>query len=234
MTAGVPITLYGAAYSVYVRAVRLALAEKGIPYRLVEVDIFAPGGPPIEHLARHPFGRIPAFDHGGVLLYESSAIERYVDEAFDGPRLQPANPIERARMNQAIGVLDAYAYRTLVWDIFVERVRAPLQGRAPDEALIASSLPKAETCLTALEALMGGRPFLAGDRLSLSDLHAVPMFVYFRMAREGAQLLARHKPLDAWLSVMVQRPSVMATRSPLEVAQAPAVRGGAALRNHDT
>ena len=53
--------VFGAAYSVYVRTVRLTLAEKDVPYRLVEVDVFAEGGPPREHFARHPFGRIPAF-----------------------------------------------------------------------------------------------------------------------------------------------------------------------------
>ena len=35
--------VFGAAYSVYVRAVRLALVEKGVPYRLEEIDIFAEG-----------------------------------------------------------------------------------------------------------------------------------------------------------------------------------------------
>jgi len=123
-----PPTVYGMPYSVYVRAVRLTLAEKGVPYRLVEVDVFAPGGPPQEHLARHPFGRMPAFEHGAVKLYESGAIERYVDEAFDGPRLQPDGPAARARMNQATSVLDSYAYRTLVWDIFVERVARRLRA----------------------------------------------------------------------------------------------------------
>jgi len=92
---GAPV-LYGAAYSVYVRAVRLALAEKGVACRLVEVDVFAPGGPPPEHLARHPFGKIPAFEHDGFRLYEAGAISRYVDEAFEGPPLQPARPRERA------------------------------------------------------------------------------------------------------------------------------------------
>ena len=40
------VTVYGAPYSVYVRIVRLALEEKGVAYRLEEVDIFADGGPP--------------------------------------------------------------------------------------------------------------------------------------------------------------------------------------------
>jgi glutathione S-transferase len=50
----IPI-VYGAAYSVYVRAVRLALEEKGAAYRLEEVDVFARGRPPASHLERHPF-----------------------------------------------------------------------------------------------------------------------------------------------------------------------------------
>jgi len=99
--------VFGAPYSVYVRAVRLALEEKGVPYELVPVDIFAPGGPPPEHRERHPFGKIPALEHAGFRLYEAGAITRYVDEAFPGPRLQPEEPRSRARMNQIIGILDS-------------------------------------------------------------------------------------------------------------------------------
>lgn len=212
--------LYGAAYSVYVRAVRLALAEKGVAYDLVEVDVFAPGGPPAAHMARHPFGRIPAFEHDGFRLFESGAIGRYVDEAFDGPPLQPAGARPRARMNQIMGILDNYAYRTLVWDIFVERVRAPARGGTPDEARIAAALPRAATCLDTLERLMDGAQFLAGPAPSLADLHAVPMFVYFRLAPEGAALIQRHAALALWLDRMMARPSLAATRSPLEPATA--------------
>ncbi len=147
--------VFGAAYSVYVRATRLALHEKGVAYDHVDVDVFAPCGPPAEHLARHPFGRIPAFEHGGFRLYESTAIERYVDAAFDGPPLQPQGPHAQARMNQALSVLDGYCYRALVWDIFVERVRAPARGGTPDEARIAAALPRAETCLRALTEIGG-------------------------------------------------------------------------------
>jgi len=208
--------VFGAAYSVYVRAVRLTLAEKGVPYRLVEVDIFAPGGPPAMHLARHPFGRIPAFEHDGFRLYEAGAIARYVDEVFPGPRLQSDEPKCRARMNQIISVLDSYAYRTLIWDIFVERVRAPAQGRATDEARITAALPRARTCLQALEELMGEQPWLAGPELTLADLHAAPMFAYFRMAPEGRELLARRPGLTRWWDAVARWNSMTETRSPLE------------------
>ena len=208
--------LYGAAYSVYVRIARLALVEKGVAYRLEEVDIFAEGGPPADYLARHPFGRIPAFEHDGFRLYESGAIARYVDEAFPGPALQPAAPKARARLNQAISVLDSYAYRTLVWDIYVERMRAAENGRVTDEAKIAAALPRAETCLSALEVLMAEGPWIAGPALSLADLHAAPIFAYAGLAPEGRDLLARHAALRRWWERIARRPSMAATRSPLE------------------
>jgi glutathione S-transferase len=210
--------LFGAPYSVYVRIVRLALAEKGVPYRLVEIDVFAAGGPPPGYLDRHPFGRIPALEHDGFRLYETAAISRYVDRAFPGPALQPEEPRRRARVDQIIGILDSYGYRTLVWDIFVERVRAPAQGRPADEARIAAGLPKAETCLGALQDLMAEGPFLAGPALTLADLHAAPMFAYFRLAPEGAELLARHAGLGRWWQLMATRSSMVETSSPLEEA----------------
>jgi glutathione S-transferase len=206
--------LFGAAYSVYVRSARLALEEKGVAYRLEEVDIFAPGGPPAAYRERHPFGRIPAFEYDGFRLYETGAITRYVDEAFAGPPLQPADPKRRARMNQAISILDNYAYRTLVWDIFVERVRAPKQGRARDEQKIAAALPKAATCLAALETIMSDDGHLAGEALTLADLHAAPMVAYFRLAAEGASLLDRHPALAAWWQRMARRRSVEAVCLP--------------------
>jgi glutathione S-transferase len=204
--------VYGSPNSVYVRTVRLALEEKHVAYDLNPVEVFGTGGLPAEHLSRHPFGRIPAFGHGSFMLYESSAITRYVDEAFDSPDLQPVPPYARARMNQAIGVLDSYCYRPLVWDIFVERIRAPAFGRPTDEARIAAALPVAETCLQALTDIGEGGPWLSGDALTLADLHAAPMFHYVRMTPEGRALLDRFAALAAWWDRMAARPSMAKTR----------------------
>ncbi len=208
--------VFGAAYSVYLRAVRLALEEKGVPYRLEEVDIFADGGPPEDYLARHPFARIPAFEHDGFRLYETNAISHYVDGAFPGPALMPSDLRQRARAHQIIGILDNYAYRTLVWDIFVERVRVPDRGGTPDETKIAEALTRARTCLAALEALMSDSAYLAGPQLSLADLRAAPMIAKFRVAPEGTQLLAECPGLARWWNGMAKRPSLAATRSAMD------------------
>lgn len=211
--------VYGASYSTYTRSVLLALIEKGVPCELVEVDVFAGSAASSDHLARHPFGKIPAFAHGDFQLYETAAILRYVDEAFPGPALQPADPPGRARMTQLIGILDSYAYRTMVWDIFVERSRGVSEEGPSDEAKIAAAVPKAARCFAAIGDLMAGAPFLAGDRLTLADLHAVPIVAYLRLTPEGRTLMEASPQIGRWWTAMASRPSVEATRFRLEAGR---------------
>jgi glutathione S-transferase len=201
-------TVYGADYSVYVRIVRLVLEEKGVAYRLEEVDIFAEDGPPAGYQIRHPFLKIPAFEHDGFRLYEAVAIARYVDGAFPGPALMPPTHRSRARSDQIIGILDSYAYRTWVWDIYVERTKA-----APNEAKIAEALPRAETCLAAIEELMEGDVFFLGPEPSLADLHAAPMLDHLRRTPEGARLLADHPRWQGWWAEMSERPNMAVTEA---------------------
>lgn len=206
--------LYGAPYSVYVRTVRLTLEEKGIHYNLVPIDIFAERGPPADYLLRHPFGRIPAFEYLGFRLYEAGAIIRYIDENFAAPALQPSSPAGRARVSQILSILDSYLYRPLVWDIYIERVEAPKQGRPTDEARIQAALPKAAVGLSALEQIMGAEPFFAGPNLTLADIHAASMFAYFVLAPEAQVLLADHPLLRIWWARVAARPSMKATAYP--------------------
>jgi glutathione S-transferase len=211
----VPV-LFGAAYSVYTRTLRLTLAEKGVDYRFDEVDIFAAGGPPPAHLQRHPFGKIPAFEHGDLRLYETAAICRYVDEAFDGTALQPATSAGRAVMAQAIGICDSYLYRPGVWDIYVERVRVPARGGTSDEAKIAAAIPIVRKSLAELSRLSAERPFIAGPHISLADLHAYPMLTLLRLAPEGRALLMGMPAIELWHQRMTARDSSVKTRFAIE------------------
>ena len=204
--------VFGAAYSVYVRTVRLVLAEKNVPYRLVEIDVFGEGGPPPDYLMRHPFGRIPAFEHDGFRLYETDAIIRYVDETFDGPSLIPETSRGRARMTQVMRILDSYAYPSMVWGVYVEQVDAPQEGRETDPVKLDEAIGRSRTCLEALERLMDDGPFLVGSRPCLADFLAAPMFTCFRMAPQGRQLLGEHPQLKSWLERMLVRPSMVETR----------------------
>ncbi|MER8945455.1 glutathione S-transferase family protein [Mesorhizobium sp. M0185] len=203
---GKPV-VYGADYSVYVRIVRLVLEEKGVGYELVPVDIFAADGIPGWYFEHQPFGRIPAFEHDGFRLYETGAIARYVDEAFGGPALQPVEARPRARLNQITGLLDAYAYRAMVWDVAVER----LEKTPPDEAVIANGLRQARTALQALSSLKAEGPWLLGTDLTLADLHAAPIIGYFIKVAEGQALLAEFAEIRDWYVRITQRASFAKT-----------------------
>lgn len=205
------VKVHGAAWSVYVRIVRLALEEKQVRYDLVEVDVFSEKGVPQEHLTRHPFGRIPAFEHGEFHLYETGAIVRYIDDAFPGRKLQPTDPRARAKVNQIVGILDAYAYRTLVWDIYVERVVSARAGRPTDERKIAAALPRAALCLSELNRLSDDREFLIGSDVTFADLYAAPMFACFMQAPEAVSLTEGHEKLTCWWQRFAARDSMSRT-----------------------
>ena len=79
----------------------------------------------------------------------------------------------RARATQIVSVLNSYGFRPLVMELYVQRVSIPARGRAADEARIVVALPDCARCLQALAALQADGEYLAGDTLSLADLHDI-------------------------------------------------------------
>jgi glutathione S-transferase len=205
------IELHAYRYSVYGWIARLALHEKGLPYDWVEVDPFAdplPDG----YLDKHPFRRVPVLVHDGYVVYETGAITRYIDEAFDGPSLQPATPKERARMSQIISVADNYTYWPLVRQVFSHSVFRPRQGRPAEESEVEQGLAAAPRVLGALEKLAGDGAHLAGDRLSLADIHLAPMISCFTEDARAAGMLHGYPRLSQWWASMRARPAFLDTK----------------------
>ena len=212
--------LHGYRYSVYVRIARLVLAEKGLAYERVEVNPFA-GEVPAAYLALHPFGRVPALVHDGFTLYETGAITRYLDRAFPGPALQPVDPKRLARMDQIIGVVDAYAYWPLVRQVFVHDVVRPHMGTTGDGAELEKGLAAAARILDALDALTANDTWLTGPAISLADFYLGAMVAYFAQSPRGAELLAARARLSTWWQRFEVRPSVAATDPGLPVPNSP-------------
>ena len=71
------IVLYGFDGSTYVRTVRMLLAEKGAHYEQVPVNVLRGEPRQPEHMARHPFGKVPVLDHDGFRIIET-ALSRYI------------------------------------------------------------------------------------------------------------------------------------------------------------
>jgi glutathione S-transferase len=202
------LIIYGVPGSPYVRMPMLACDEKGVAYSLVALGPGEAKSP--EHVKRHPFGRIPVMDHDGFRLYEADAIIRYIDQAFDGPSLVPADPKAQARMNQVMGIMDWYVMPSLSAGIGFNRIVAPVFGLPVNEAAVKAAIPMARTCIAALEEILDGQPYFAGDRLSLADLMAVAHLEMVPFTAEGAELIAGSLLL-AWLDRMNARPSIAKT-----------------------
>jgi glutathione S-transferase len=202
--------VFGTEFSTYVRTVRMAFEEKGAEYKLDDVSVIKGEQKQQPHLARNPFGTVPAFAHDGLELYETSPILRYVDQVFRGASLTPDDPKQRARINQIISIIDYHGYASMIGQIVVQRLFTVLLPNGTDEAVIQAGIPKAKLCLQEIDRIKGGNPFLAGNQLSLADLYVVPILFYFRMTPEK-ELLAPHKGLEAWWQTMAERPSVKKT-----------------------
>jgi len=208
--------VYGPAGSTYVWSARMALAEKGVAHELVDVPLGVHRE--AEHRARHPFGKVPAFEHDGFSLYETQAIMRYVDEAFPSAPLQPIDLHQFSRMNQIIGIVDAYAWRSIAFGIAFNRLMAPRLGLPVDEDAIAKAVPQAKLCLSEIDRIAGeddgAGEFLAGERISLADLIVAPLIYYLGKTPEGPGLLAEHPKLQAWMRHIEDRQSFQVTKPP--------------------
>jgi glutathione S-transferase len=212
------ITVYGIPGSPFLRSVEIALKEKDVPYHL---HVMAPGEhKQPEHLTRHPFGRIPAFEHDGFALYESQAIVRYIDETFPNPPMTPENPEARARMNQVIGIIEWYFFPKAAAPIAFNRIIGPkLLGLPTDEAAIAEAMPMARTCFAELDRLLGDKQYFGGDRLSIADIMLAAQLDLLCDTPEGAELISVTR-LEGWLNRMRQRPSFVATQPPAALREA--------------
>jgi glutathione S-transferase len=206
------IVVYGVPGSPFVRAVQIGLEEKGAANRVQFVGPHEIKGE--EHLARHPFGRVPAFAHGDFRLYETQAILRYLDQVFPEPALVPSDPRAAARMNQIIGINDWYFFPIGAAPIVFQRVVGPvLLGAATDETAVAAAVPMARTCIAELDRLLGTQRYLAGDQLSIADIMLAPQIDFLAATPEGKRLLDGTR-LKTWLVRMNARASMIATQRP--------------------
>jgi glutathione S-transferase len=205
------LVVYGFPRSTFVNIVRLVLTHKDAPYSFHDLEPVM--GKP-EHLALHPFDRVPILRHGDFTVYETSAIVAYADEALPGPRLTPQDVRTRARMNQWISAVNSYYYPYMIYHVTHERLVFPELGIASDEKVVAHALPKIELGFGVLErALAHGGDYLLGSELSLADFYLLPATFAFSLTAEGKTLYAKFPAFSRWRERMENLPTTKKLRS---------------------
>ncbi len=192
--------------SPYARKIRVALAEKSLPFEL-EVDI--PWLADTRVPSYNPLGKVPALvADDGELWFDSPVIAEYLD-TLAGPLLLPADraaalPVRQAEA-LAVGITDA-------------AVAAFLEGMRPaerqDPAAIERQLGKISRGLTALEARVAQRKGCAGEALSIADIAIGCTLGYLDLRFAHLGWRASHPQLAAWAAGLLARPSFTTTAPP--------------------
>lgn len=205
------LAITGFSDSVYTRAVRLALIEKGLAHEYHEPNPFTDEGR-AALMGIHPFGRVPVLQHYAFRLYETTAILGYLDDAFDGPELFPQGAKARARVLQVISIVDAYGYWPLVRQVFSHALYRPAMGEGRDEAQITAGLAASVPVLDALEEIAEGGLVLNGRDITRADCMLAPMIDCFCAVPDGQTLLGRRPALTHWFDAVCGRESFAQTR----------------------
>ncbi|MET4390751.1 glutathione S-transferase [Bradyrhizobium sp. F1.4.3] len=177
----------------------IALNEKGVPFERIDIDL---ANKPDWFLKLSPLGKVPVLvvttDKGEVALFESNVICEYIEETQAGGKLHPADALKRA------------GHRA--WMEFGSAILGDLWGleTTTDPATFESKRQALATKFARVETALSAGPFFAGEQFGLVDAVFAPVFRYFDLFDDLAELgIFKDVPkVRAWRAELAQRPSV--------------------------
>ncbi|HTQ05272.1 MAG TPA: glutathione S-transferase N-terminal domain-containing protein [Polyangiaceae bacterium] len=192
--------IYGDPLSTNTRKVLTTLAELETPYELVHVDFAKQEQRGEAHLARQPFGQMPALDDEGFALYETHAMCRYLD-ARAGGRLMPTDLRSRALVDQWMSIESANFSAHAMKFVYHYLLRIE-----QDSTVLAHAGAAFEKALGVLAKELSARPFIGGQAFTLADICYMPYFEYALLTPAEAHV-SKHPSVLAWWSKVRERAS---------------------------
>ena len=196
--------LYGHPWSINTRKTLMTLAEKEHEAELVLVMIPKGEQKSQEHLARHPFGKVPVLDDDGFVLYETRAINRYIDKKLGGTALEPHDARGGALLDQWINIADSY-FIPHAHPLIVETLFRRYLGGPQNLAAIDSGRAGMQHALDTADRWLASSPYLAGRAFSLADIHWMPYLEYLVQVGEGSSVMDRTHLRGWWNRVSERR-----------------------------
>ena len=195
------VKLYNTQMCPYARRTRMVLYEKGIDFKVYEVDL---SNKSEEFLSVSPYGKVPVLSVDGTSLYESNVVNEYLEEVRKAPRLMPENPEERALTRSWMCFADDYFFP------FIFRIRVGAQ-RGFSEGQIQEARENLRDSLSRLERRLEGREYLMGE-FTLADIaHAGNFHRLRELSERGEVALQRYPNVSAWMERVESRESYKAS-----------------------
>ncbi|MFN3200395.1 MAG: glutathione S-transferase family protein [Bradymonadia bacterium] len=187
-----PIRLHRHALSGHAHRVQLALSLMGIDYTLVDVDLAAGAHKQPAFLTLNPMGQVPVIEDGDQVIADSNAILVYLAERYDTEGLwYPTAPTARAQVQRWLSIAAGELKRGPADARLVTVFGAGLDHKG--------AIATAHRLFTMLEAHLGDRTYLVGERASLAD---IALYSYTAHAPEGAVDLSPYPGIRRWLATV--------------------------------
>ena len=179
---------------------RIALAEKTIPWEPIFVNLRADENDRPEYLTLNPNGSVPTLVDGETIVYDSTIINEYLEDLHPDPPLLGKDPVRRAQIRMWEDDADNNFGRPAEmifihqkgWRTFGEEDLAGFRSRILEH-------------LERLEKHLEGRSYLVED-FSLADIAHAPRIIM--LAELGIKVPAHFKNVGAYIERLRQRPSL--------------------------
>ncbi|MGR9053346.1 MAG: glutathione S-transferase family protein, partial [Gammaproteobacteria bacterium] len=185
------IEVYFGPPSIYGRKVLIVLMEKKLDFGIRLINFADKDQRKPDYLALNPNGKVPTLIDRGHVIYESSAIAEYLDEAYPSPPLMPSDPYQRARIRMIDDFCDLYLYPSLINCI--------VKKWFTHEPITDDDLNAIFENVTRIDAYLADKTFLS-DRFSLADcafMSAVPALDLFEITPRLTEYYALTRYIDA-------------------------------------
>ncbi|MEK0427982.1 MAG: hypothetical protein RL001_509 [Pseudomonadota bacterium] len=195
------LTLCGFSASNYYNKVKLALLEKEVPFqeKLVWVD----RSPAL--LAKSPLGKVPYFEIGDKVLFESQVMLDYVEATYPQKPLLPADTFEAARIRELIQYMELHL-ELVARELYAE---AFFGGKISDETKVRVQ-KILKRSIAGFGRIARFSPYIAGDQFTMADCAAIchlPMVGMATKAIYGEDMMADY-PVRDYLKQVGERPTV--------------------------
>jgi glutathione S-transferase len=204
------LRLFRAPFSTNVERVALALAHKGLDVESVVIS-YEDRSPVVEVSGQ---GLVPVLVDGDVVVPDSLAILRYLEERWPDPPLFPREAARRAELDVFL------AWFNEVWKVAPNAIEDELERDDPDHARVQELGARMRDSLDLFERLLDGRDHLFGDELSAADCAAFPFLkfaklrdpeddeLFHRILDDNLQLDGGFPRLSAWIDRVNELPRV--------------------------
>jgi glutathione S-transferase len=230
------LVLYDAAGVPSPRRVKICLLEKGLPFRIKWLNLALMDQKQPSYLELNPTGLVPTLVHDGKAIFESNAINEYIDAIFPKPPLVPKDAYGQAQMRMWFAFENDFAkpfrdaaYETMGKErlrstgITPDKLREEISRRTKNEAYVrfatkVLTAPRDDEMLADRHQLMmekmaqmeerlsDGRPWLCGDMFTLADIALGPRVDMFPVIGIG-DLYARFPRIGQLMARLKARPS---------------------------